>query len=234
MNRRQQNEAQMLLHVEEFATKRLPDFTHEPPTKVDLKFASARTRIVDAITALGGKQAIQAGGDLAEETEKQRVARENLIEELQDVNAAMQAIAEETENSSLMERFRMPHSYGDSTLAAKARAFAAAIRELSLNDELEGHGHGPDTATDLDDLAGKLEGAEGEQAVALGGQVGATAAIPQALRKGKAAVKTLHAIIRRVYKNNAEVLAAWEVARHVQRSPRRETETPPAPQPPTP
>jgi hypothetical protein len=119
-----------------------------------------------------------------------------------------------------MERFRMPNGNGDARLIAKARSFATAIRELSLNDEFEGHGHGADTAADLDALANALEGSEGAQGAALGKRAGATASIPQTLRTGTAAIKTLNAIFRRVYKKNAEVLAAWETARHVQRAPR--------------
>jgi hypothetical protein len=58
---------------------------------------------------------------------------------------------------------------------------------------------------------------EGNQGTAYGNRAGATAAIPLALRSGKAALKTLHAIFRRVYKGNPEVLTAWRTASHVQR-----------------
>ena len=220
MNRRQQNKAQAFLRSDEFAGTRLADFTHQPPEKVDLKFASARARLAAAITTLGGKQAIQAGGTFGEETEKQRALREELEDELEDINASADSIASETGNPSLMERFRMPDGNGDSRLIAKARAFATAIRELSLNDEFEAHGHTADTAADLEEMAAALEGSEGEQGAALGKRAGATASIPETLRTGTAAIKTLNAIFRRVYKKNAEVLAAWETARHIQRAPR--------------
>lgn len=220
MNRRQQNKAQAFLRSSEFADTRLADFTHQPPTKVDLKFASACSRLNASITTLGGKQAIQAGGSYGEETENQRALREELEDELEDINASADSIASETGNPALMERFRMPDGNGDTRLIAKARAFAIAIRELSLNDEFEGHGHGADAATDLEELAKSLEDSEGVQGTTLGKRTGATATIPETLRTGTAAIKTLNAIFRRVYKKNAEVLAAWETARHVQRAPR--------------
>jgi hypothetical protein len=231
MKKRQQNEAIALLHASEFATDHLADFNHEPLTKVDVKYASARTRLTAAVTALGGKHAIQTGGAFSGETERQHMLREDLHDELEDVRATADSISSETANPALMERFRMPDGKADSRLAAKARAFATAIREFSLNDEFEAHGHGPDTAAELEDLADELDGSEGGQSAALGEQAGATASIPEALRNGKAAIKTLHAIVRRVYKNNPAVLAAWEVARHIQRTPRPEKETPPAPNP---
>jgi hypothetical protein len=229
MNRRQLNKAQAFLRAEEYTATLLADFTHAPPTKVDVKFASARTRLASAIADLGGKQAIQASGEYAEETEKQRALREDLEEELEDVNASAASIAAETGNPALMERFRMPVGNSDARLIAKARAFAKAIRELALNDEFEAHGHGADTAADLETLATALEGSEGDQGTALSERVGATASIPETIRTGTAALKTLHAIIRRIYKKNAAVLAAWDTASHVQRTPRTPKLTPVAP-----
>lgn len=52
MNRRQINQAQSFLRVSEFTEKRLADFTHQPPTPVDAKFASARARLETAINTL--------------------------------------------------------------------------------------------------------------------------------------------------------------------------------------
>jgi hypothetical protein len=187
---------------------------------VDVKFASARTRLATAIKLLGGKQAIQAGGNYGEETEKQRALREELEDELEDINASADSIASETGNPALMERFRMPSANSDNRLIAKARAFATAIRELSLNDELEAHGHSADSAAELEQMATDLEGSEGQQGTALGKRAGATATIPETIRSGTAAIKTLQAIFRRVYKKNAAVLAAWDSASHVQRTPR--------------
>lgn len=229
MNKRQHPVAQALVHVSDFATTRLPDFTHQPPTKVDAKFTSARGRLTAAIELLGGKQAIQAGGSYHEETENQSILRDELEEELRDINSTASSIAEETENPALMARFRMPHGQSDEDLAASARAIAAAIRELELNDEFEAHGHPQNTAADLEELVAEFASSEGGQGTALGNRAGATAAIPGALRAGKSAMKTLNAIFRRVYKGNIEVLTAWKTASHVQRVPRTpKVQTPPA------
>ncbi len=224
MNRRQINQAQSFLRVSEFTEKRLADFTHEPPTPVDAKFASARARLETAIKDLGGKQAIQAGDDYAEETEIQRQLIDKLHDELADVREAAEAISKEIADPSLIKRFRMPRSNGLDAITGKARAFAKAIRELSLNDELAAHGHPADTATQLETLANDLDGQEGEQGTALGERVGATASIPTVIRAGLAAIKTLDVIIGRIYKTDPATLAAWDTASHIQRTPRRKDE----------
>jgi hypothetical protein len=220
MNRRQQTEAEAFLRSNEYAATRVPDFTHQPPSKVDLKFGAARDRLTQAIADLGGKQAIQAGGAFGAETAHQAVLRGELEEELKDVNTTAAAIAEETANHALMDRFRLPYGASDRDLVASTRAMAAAIRELGLNDEFEAHGHPPDTAADLDQLAADFDLKEGEQGVALGDRAGATDAIPATLRAGRAAVKTLNAIFRRIFKGNPEVLTAWKTASHVLRAAR--------------
>ncbi len=232
MKKRQKLEAQSLVRATDYAATRLADFTHQPATKVDLKFTSAQARLAAAITDLGGKQAIQAGGNYGEETDRQGVLRDELEEELRDINLTAAAIAEETQDPALMARFRMPHGQSDVDLAASTRAIAAAIRELALNDEFEAHGHPADTATELESMADDFANSEGSQGTALGERAGATAAIPGALRSGKAAVKTLNAIFRRVYKGNVEILTAWRTACHVQRADRPATPPPtPAPGP---
>ena len=71
MTHRQQTEAQALLRSSEFADTRLADFTHQPATPVDLKYASARTRLTGSISSLGGKQAIQASGAFGQQTADQ-------------------------------------------------------------------------------------------------------------------------------------------------------------------
>lgn len=227
MNKRQRPVAQAIVRASDFATSRLPDFTHQPPTKVDLKYTSARERLTTVIGTLGGKQAIQSGGIYNEETASQRILRDELEEELRDINSTAASIAEETHNPAMMERFRMPHGESDNSLAASTSAIAAAIRELGLNDEFEAHGHPADAATALEEMVGGFEQSEGEQGTALGNRAGATAAIPEALRAGKSAMKTLNAIFRRVYKGNIEVLTAWKTASHVQRESHHEP-TPPA------
>lgn len=211
----------------------MADFTHTPPTKVDVKFSAARQRLQKAIADLGGKGVIQEGGAFGEATEMQRTLRQDLEEELRNFNRTASAIAEETRNPGLMDRFRMPQGSGDSELRIKALAMAKAIRDLNLADEFTAHGHDEDAAADLEEQAAGFKGSEGEQGVALAEQAGATAALPEVLRQGKSAKKTLDAIFNNRYKGNAEVLGAWKTASHTERArvKRKDQGQPPAPAP---
>lgn len=231
MNTRQNAVAAALVRSAEFTTSRQADFTHTPLTKVDAKFASAQLRLQTAITALGGKAAIQAGGGYGESTQAQRSARQRLEDLLSEVNDAADAIADETDNEALMDRFRMPDGRGDEELKGRARGMALAIRELELNDEFEAHGFGADTAADLETHASALDGSEGDQGKALGQQAGATAAIPGHLRDGKSALKTFNIIFRRVYAEKLDLLTAWRTASHIERPEKRKKKEAPPPAP---
>ncbi len=234
MNTRQNAVAQALVRSTDFVTSRQADFTHTPPTKVDIKFASTQLRLQKAVTALGGKAAIQAGGGYGESTQAQRSARQRLEDLLSEVNDAADAIADETDNEALMDRFRMPDGRGDEELKSRARGMALAIRELALNDEFEAHGFGADTAADLEAHASHLDGSEGEQGKALGEQAGATAAIPGHLRDGKSALKTFNILFRRTYASQLDVLTAWRTASHIERPEKRKKKDDAPPAPPAP
>ena len=232
MNTRQNAIAQSFVRSDEFVASRNADFTHDPLTKVDQKVAAAQQRLKAAVADLGGKQAIQSGGSFGESTQSQRTLRADLIEELRDIVRTAEAISEETGNEAMMDRFRMPGGRGDEELKARARGMAAAIRDLSLNDEFEAHGFSADTAADLEESIAEFEASEGEQGAALGQQAGATASIPESLRAGKSAIKTLNAIFHRVYAEKLDLLTAWRTASHIERPERRKKKdeaTPPAP-----
>ena len=229
MNARQKAKANALLGASEYAATRAIDFTHAPLTKVDVKFASAVAMINTSIEELGGKQSIQSGRAFLQESAEQAMLREELDDYLSDLNFTVATIAEEFENPAIKARFRTADSRGDGQLSATALGMAAAIEELSLNDELESHGYPADTAAHLKALVREFKASEADQGRTLGNQAGATAAIPGVLRKGGTGIKIISSIFRRVYKDNIEVLTAWETASHVERSPKAAAATTPAP-----
>ena len=235
----QQNIAQALVRVQDFSTARAADFTHNPLTKVDAKHADTLAKLSEAITRLGGKAAIQAGGGFGQSTGDQKAIRQELEDELRGINRTASSIAEEKKTPAMMDRFRMPSGSGDQELEIKARGMAAAIRELGLNDEFLSHGHEEETnengVTDvgavLENTASDLEDSEGAQGTAISTQSGATAVIPDVIRDGKSAMKTLDAIYNNVYKTNAEMLGAWKTASHVERRSPRAKKPAPTPAP---
>ncbi len=220
----------MFVRARAWAQSRSADFTHNPSTAVDLKYSGSMSKLGSVVGSLGGTAAIQAGGDFDEESGAQRVLRSEVLDALRNVNRTMAAVAEDQETPEIMDRFRMPHGDNDAVLVAKLRAFAAAIDELSLADELAGHANA-ETAASLRAMADSFETSEGEQGDALADRAGATAQIPVHLRSGKGVVKTLNAIFSNLYKENAELLTGWKSASHIQKSGSTPTPPPPAPTP---
>jgi hypothetical protein len=210
MKRIDQEHAKTLLTAAEYAATLKQDFTHEPPTKVDLKYAATMTRLDGVLAHIAEEAAAQASGTYQQHTRRRRLSQSDLMNEFRDIKATVNSIAAETGNSSIRARFRIPKDPSAVKVIATARAMAAAIRELGLNEEFEAHGHPADTATDLERMATSYENKGSQQGAALGTRVGATAAIPGDVKAGRDAVTTLTAIFRRVYKGNVAVLAAWK------------------------
>jgi len=226
MRTTQTKEAQALVRIDEFTEQRKGDFTHDPLKPVDRKHAAATEVLKKAIKDLGGKAAIQASGAFSQQTEEKRIMRQDLEDEMRNYIRTTDAIAEETKNPALMDRFRMPAGNGDGELKTKARTFAVAIRELALNDEFAAHGHSGEDADGnalapdavLDALADEFQSGEGSQGNARSTRAGATQAIQVHLREGRGAVKTFDAIYHNTYRDNAEMLAAWETVSRVERT----------------
>jgi hypothetical protein len=232
MNRKQKNEAQMFLRVRTFAEERKPDFTNDPPKNGDETFAGTLTKLGSVIERLGGKAAIQAGGDYGEHTEEQKALRGEIEETLRAINRDVSTLATQRKQPSMMDRFRMPYGSGDEELRGKLRAFADAIEDLDLAAALGALGQ-EETPGSLRQLAKDFDESEGEQGVALGGQAGATAAILGLLSEGRGEVKVFHSLFSNRYKGNPELLGAWKTVSRVLRSGGNGDEEPP-PAPPAP
>ena len=215
MNDGQVKVAQMGVNAQAFATSKASLFNNK--TAVDTKFADTKTKLDTAITALGGKEAIQMSGGFGEGTGAKSTSRHDLEELLRDANRTAGAIAEEQQKPEIMDRFRMPHGSGDEELKTKARSMAQGILDLGLDAEFAAHGMGPVASTTLLTAADAFEDSEGEQGTALASQAGATAAIPGFLKQIKGAVKTFDSIFHNVFKGDPETLGAWKTASHVEK-----------------
>ncbi len=215
MNDPQRRIARSFLNVDAFNTGRAADFTHTPATPVDARWAGARQKLKDAIRDLGGKAAIQAGGARGQQTGVTLIERTDIEEVMRRGNLVASSIADETHNPGLMERFRMPHGNNDGKLVDKLRGFANAMTELSLVEDFAAHGF-TEMPADLLEMADNFERSMGTGGATLGQQTGATNVIPEIIRRGRSAVKTLHAIYHNVYRGNAELLGAWRTACHVE------------------
>ena len=217
MTKRQKRELRSLIRAHGWAASeaRTADYA-TAKEKVKIRYTNTVAKLADVITALGGKSALQVDGAFGQESEEQRIIRADVEVTLRAFNRSAKSLAEELENPALVDRFRLPAGESDAVLAATLRAYAEAIRELDLADEFEAMDH-EETAGDLDTMAKTFEKSEADQGEALAGRVGATKVIPELLRKGRAAVKTLDAMFKNRYAKNVELLAAWKTASHVDR-----------------
>ncbi len=226
MNSKQIKEAKRGVAMVTFAEGRVADFTHTPPKPVDAKHAATIEKANVAIAGLGGKQAIQMAGEHGQVTENLRGDRGDVGAMLRKINGTVAAVAEDTQQPGLMDRFRMPHGSGDTELAAKLDGFAIALEELGLLPQLEAHNLIL-TTVGLRQMAQDLREGGGDQAVAMGKQTGATGIIPELLKSLRECKKTWDAIYQNTYDGDTETLTAWRSVSHVPRNGGGETPAPP-------
>lgn len=219
MNQRQIATATSLLHAANYAAARTSDFSHNPARPVDAKFATVLASLNATVTALGGKHAIQKGDTYHQHTTAQAKLRDQLEEEVSDAIQTASSIVSETGETALLAHFHLPGRHNDAVLAATARTMVTAIRKHALNAAFESYGWPEDSARHLETLVESFEQSEGDQGGTLGEQVGATASIPRLLRLGRAEVKKLNTIFRRIYKAQPEILEGWRSASHVAKAP---------------
>ena len=129
------------------------------------------------------------------------------------------------------EKFRLPPSRDGETWLAYGRGFT--IEAEPLADEFVRRGMAPDFVDDLKARILAVEQAVNGQAQEWAARVASTAAVTEAIQRGRGAVRELEAIVRNIYKGNEAEVAAWESASHVERAPHRaeEEEEEPAAQP---
>ena len=156
-------------------------------------------------------------------------ARQQLLTELLDEMRTISKIARGLDKvafPTVREEFRMPRSYGVNRVLATARAFVAnATGQVALFTE---RGLPATFVTDLNNRVTAVETAAGGRNSGLLGQVAGTAGIDVAARRGLAALRELDGIMSAALKDNEVLLAAWNVAKHIER---RNAAPEPAPAP---
>jgi hypothetical protein len=185
-------------------------------------FADLKTLIVE----LNTHAAKQSSGrsSAAQGTASRESAREELREDLEAISRTARAIAEVM--PGLDEKFRLPRGNAtDQELLAAARA--SAVDAVPLKTNFIEYGMPADFLDDLDEDIEAFEVAVSAQEAGKREHVTATAAIDEVIERAMQMVRRLDAIVHNVFRDKAAKLAAWESARHVERSPRRKKQTPP-------
>jgi hypothetical protein len=153
-----------------------------------------------------------------------------------DVRRKMAAISEtarvmESTVPGIAATFRVPNTNGDQALLSAARAFvesATPLKNEFINREMPSS-----FLEDLTTAVNSYESAYNSKNLNTEKRVTATAAIDTLIERGRELVRELDVIVRNKFRGNAAIIAAWESASHVERSPRRKPK-PSAPPTPTP
>ena len=238
MNARVRTRIDMIKRAGDFGAANAADYTtpvtvSPAQTKAQTLFAALNDPATGLIARLAANATAQASseGEFHGGTTSKTVLRDALMLELRGLNLSAEAIATETHDPGLMDKFRMPHGVSDLRLAADARAFGLAATPLSA--QFIDLGHEPTFLADLEAHVVAFENADTEQNDGEEDQVGATAGFGPLIADALAKIKSLNAIMHNLYKANAVKLAAWRTASHVERQPKAK-QTPPTPPPPKP
>lgn len=222
MNDSQTRKFEMLIRVDDFRAGHAAAFTAS--SLGGQKFAAVRA-IVEELRQHGTTQS--ASGSAAKtSTGAKRAARDELRRQMAAISETARAM--ESSMPGIAQSFRIPNTNGDQALLNAGRAFVEAATPLEsefVNREMPAG-----FLAELNAAIDSFESAYESQNQNREKRVSATAAIDEVIERGMALVRELDAIVRNKFRTDAATLAAWESARHVERSPRRkgETSVPPA------
>lgn len=219
------------IHISQLAT-RMRDFGTEhasafPSASVGGQKFTALNTLTNSIDQFGSEQTLTIG-EMRAHTEAKSDAR-SLVRSLMKAIRET-AVALESEQPGISKNFRMPPTNGDEALINSARAFITAatpIKNLFISHEM--------AATFLDDLAAavtRFEESVSNHNLHRGRNAAATSSLRDALSQVLKLRRELDPIVRNKFRTDPATLAAWEVASHQERLPKKSAPAQsPAPQP---
>jgi hypothetical protein len=225
MNRKDTNRREALLRVKQFGID-------HPMTPANAGVTALQTSIAAVLTQIdthSGDQDTGRGLASGGVRECQRIAKDlrALMRRISDIGKTLEPDA----FPGIAQQLRMPgNSY--QVLETRARAFLEVVMPVktAFVDRMM-----PATFDeDLQDLVDEFAEARQRKHTGQAEQVGGTAGVGDAVRRGMRLARQLDAILKVAYANNPSLLAAWKSALKVKRDPVTEAETPTAPAPPAP
>lgn len=206
---------------EVFLKDNVADFPADSPggkALAELSAVIAEIRTLAAEQVSGASSARQHVGVKDEEVDA-------LMQLIRNINRAAKAFEGEIPGSDL--KFRLPRNRSEQNILATARAFLTDAEPLKAKFIEYGL-----AADFLDKLQALIEAVDERSAAADSAgeqQSGATGGLAEAVRNGMNISRRLDAIVRIKYENNAAKLAAWTVASHLERTPKKKKDEPPPP-----
>jgi len=171
--------------------------------------ARAFGEVSDAVSALHEHIVTQTSARARDRVVRKALARKRLRASLRVIGRTARAFAAGT--PAIICRFRVPKTNGDGALLSAARGFAHHARQLAT--VFVAHELPPTFLSDLDAEIAALENAAGDYAAIRQTAAAATAGVDTVLARGLATVRRLDAIVANVFRGDAAMLAAWQLAR---------------------
>lgn len=187
------------------------------------------TALTAQVETAAAEQASE-GDSLAQAFAQLENARNALIEDLEILNYSARLIADDVEG--IEEKFRRPYKLSDEILLAKARAALADLPEFQIM--LMEDGELPaDYTTDLEADINAFEAARVAASSALEMRGAARATLADLVRQRMNLSRQITAFVKLKYRDNPGKRAAWEIASHLERPPRRRKQNSGGTPPPT-
>ena len=198
-----------------FMTDNAADFPKNSPGDLTAK------KFAEVIAQIRTLAAAQSSRQVSRNLEIKDEAMTNLIKLCQQINRAANALGEEIEG--IENLFRMPRKRSESVWLATARAFyqdseryetpmQEYIKQSSFRNALQ-------TAIDAVSAAMTAADSAGEQ------KGGATGGLTAAFTEAGMLSRRLNAILLNRYDDDAQKMAAWAIASHVEAAPQRSSPT---------
>lgn len=202
-----------------FFTENAADFPAGTPAG---DVAAANAAIVAEMNSLAGDQ---FSGDSA--SQQATADKDDLFDDLmlmlRNMNRAANAFEDTIPGSDQM--FRLPRNRSEANLLAAARSFHADA--VPLAEQFIAYGLDIHFLAVLNGLITAIESAGQRGDTGTENRAASTAGLLDAARRGMENSRRADAIVRIKYAANPQKLAAWTVASHLERAPKREPE--PAP-----
>lgn len=200
-----------------FFTEYAADFPAGTP---GANVAAVNAAIVAEMNELAGDQ-FSGDGSMRQATSDKDELLDDLSILLRNINRAANAFEDEIPGTDQM--FRLPRNRSEDNLLATARSFHEDA--TPFKDQFIEYGLEADFLEELEEFVTDIEAANlrgdtsGEQ------RAGSTGGLTDAAKRGMANSRRADSLVRIKFARNPQALAAWTVASHLERAPKKAKKT---------
>jgi len=187
-----------------------------PAASIGAVLFAALLALIEQIEQISAEK-LSAEGELGQSIEVKGNAKDFLEDLLEDI--ANMAVTMSYEIAGIANKFKLEHNRSVQNLITAGRAFAANAVEYRadfIRYEFE-----ENFIEELIAATDALEAAYAEAGEDTQERMGKNAALAPLFKQGMTTVKRLDPIVKKRFRGNAEALAAWTFAKHVERAPQR-------------